>query len=298
MKERVFLFGETKSSFGIVTEPPLNLDGLGYPAVILVTAGLTHRIGPNRLYVRIARRLAAAGFPVLRFDLSGIGDSKVRPDNVSVDDRAVLETREAMDRLSAVRDIEQFVLIGLCSGADDAFLTALDDVRVAGVVMIDPCLYPSLGHTLKSYSRRLLRIQSWRSLLSGKSDLWKRIGRQIQDRTTADGKTPAWNWKIIPGERFRSGLIELANRDVRLLLVYSPGNSAYYNYQVHVRGRLGTADMPENLQVERIDGADHTFTRLRHQESLLRLVSEWARVFEKDAKVRMDAPPELEASKR
>jgi hypothetical protein len=37
-------------------------------------------VGPNRLYVMLARSLAAMGSPCLRFDLEGIGDSVLRGD--------------------------------------------------------------------------------------------------------------------------------------------------------------------------------------------------------------------------
>jgi hypothetical protein len=47
------------------------------PAVmfVLLNAGAVHRQGPFRLYVHLARRLAALGFSCVRFDQPGIGDS-------------------------------------------------------------------------------------------------------------------------------------------------------------------------------------------------------------------------------
>ena len=67
MREHAFLFGETKSLLGITTEPAAGAGDSSHPAVVLLNAGLVHRIGPNRLYVNTARRLADAGFTVLRF---------------------------------------------------------------------------------------------------------------------------------------------------------------------------------------------------------------------------------------
>jgi len=68
--------GSAPRLFGILTEPegaPLG------PTVLLLNAGLIHHIGPARLWVSLARRFAAAGMRCLRFDLSGLGDSPVRP---------------------------------------------------------------------------------------------------------------------------------------------------------------------------------------------------------------------------
>ena len=276
MKERALRFGETQSLLAITTEPPQDA-AQDLPGVILVSAGLVHRVGPNRLYVKIARRLASAGFPVLRFDLSGIGDSRARRDNVSIDERAVLETREAMDYLTKNRDIRRFVLVGLCSGADDAFRTALKDSRVLGLGMIDPCLYPSMGHSLRAYAGRLIKPRSWLDLVTGRSDLWRIIGNTVRARSGKERPEAAWDWKQIPADEFREGLVSMADRGTKLLLVYSPENSAYYNYRKHVRQQLGHKGLPSNLRVECIRGADHTFTQWRHQAALLDVAEDWAR---------------------
>ena len=65
------------------------------------------------------------GFIAFRIDFSGIGDSPARGGNLSIAQRWVAETREAMDYLTEVRKIRKFVLLGHCSGAAIAFLTAI-----------------------------------------------------------------------------------------------------------------------------------------------------------------------------
>jgi len=137
MSEEVLLFGRTRALVGIITDPPHAARRKPLPAVILVNAGLVHRVGPNRLYVKLARSLAALGCVVLRFDLSGIGDSTVRDDHLPFDKSAVSETREAMDALSTARGVEYFLLSGLCSGALIALTTAYGDPRVVGVMPIN-----------------------------------------------------------------------------------------------------------------------------------------------------------------
>src|SRR5262249_24278052 len=96
-----------------------------------------HHVGPHRLYVKMARSLVAIGFVVLRFDLSGFGDSTVRADNLPFEKSAVSETQEAMDMLSATRGTEHFLLSGICSGALIALTTAYCDPRVVGVIPIN-----------------------------------------------------------------------------------------------------------------------------------------------------------------
>src|SRR5262245_17124568 len=121
MKEEILQFGKTQSLVGIITEPTEVKSDSPRPGIILLNAGLIHRIGPSRLYVKIARVLTGIGFTVLRFDFSGTGDSRVREDNLPFEQSAVDEVREAMNSLKETRGIEQFLLIGHCSGAGFSF---------------------------------------------------------------------------------------------------------------------------------------------------------------------------------
>src|SRR5689334_6718959 len=139
MKERAVLVQNDPALVGIVTEAETPTSG---PGVVILNAGVVHRVGPNRLHVRLGRALAAIGFPVLRFDLSGIGDSDVRRDHLSFVDSAPLETREAMSYLTRTAGVQQFVVAGICSGAGTAFRVAASDPRVAGVILIEPYAFP------------------------------------------------------------------------------------------------------------------------------------------------------------
>ena len=48
----------------------------GAPAVILLSPGVKMRVGPQRLYRRMADHLTGMGLTVLRFDFYGLGDSE------------------------------------------------------------------------------------------------------------------------------------------------------------------------------------------------------------------------------
>src|SRR6185295_20136065 len=97
---------------GIVTDPPgfVPSRSAGGPlGAILLNAGVIHRVGPSRLYVYLARELAALGCVAARFDHSGIGDSTVRRDGSSFEESSLVEAREAMDALQESRGVERFV---------------------------------------------------------------------------------------------------------------------------------------------------------------------------------------------
>lgn len=102
--------------FGIVTEPAGGAEG---STVVLVNEGNTHHIGQARIWVDLARRLAPSGFRILRFDLSGNGDSGTRPGqltHVARAPEAIDDVYEAMRGISP-RDPTDVVLVGFCSGA-------------------------------------------------------------------------------------------------------------------------------------------------------------------------------------
>src|SRR5690606_12602260 len=64
-------------SFGLLSLPS---SGSNPIAIVFFNAGFIHRSGPYRLFTRLSRVLAAAGYAVLRFDLPGVGDAPAATD--------------------------------------------------------------------------------------------------------------------------------------------------------------------------------------------------------------------------
>ena len=137
MKEQAVLFGKDRSLVGVVTDPPEKKRGMDLPAVIFLNSGIVHRVGPNRIYVKMARHLSTMGFVVMRFDFSGIGDSQPRRDTLPFVKSAISEVQEAMGCLKEVRGVGHFVLIGGCSGARISFQAACQDARVVAAFLIN-----------------------------------------------------------------------------------------------------------------------------------------------------------------
>ena len=112
-------------------------------AVILLNAGSIHRIGPNRLYVALARRIAARGDLVLRLDLAGIGDSRPRgtqPDNVVYSPTAVDDVGAAVAWCKR-QDARTVTVVGLCSGAYHALKAAVAGHPIDAIVPINPLTF-------------------------------------------------------------------------------------------------------------------------------------------------------------
>jgi hypothetical protein len=287
VKERALLFGETKSLTGVITEPALPPDP-ALPAVVFLDAGVLHHVGPNRVHVRLARELAREGFLCMRFDFSGLGDSRPRRDAVPFAESAVAETRKAMDVLAA-RGARSFLLFGVCSGADAALRVALEDPRVVGAALVEPYLVAGPGYLLYAYRRKLLNPLSWLRLLRGRSELWDALaarhppqGGPAPGPGGSEGAAAAAATEEVPlilpsrpevARQVRS----LADRGIGLCFVYAREGPAYHNWLVllrrEVRGALGRG----TARVVAIAQTDHVFTPRAAQDRLVAAVRDWAR---------------------
>jgi pimeloyl-ACP methyl ester carboxylesterase len=244
--------------------------------VLLLNAGVLHRVGPHRLHVILARQLAARGLTSLRLDLSGIGDSRSVPGSLSFRESAVVDTRAAMDRLAA-DGIGRFVLFGLCSGAATALARAAVDERVVGLVLLDPPAYPTARAQARKLATRMRRLGTARAVLKwGAATLARRVRARIaaartpvqhEDEETSGGRG------MPPVTEYRAQLGALLDRGVAILAVFSGGLGERYNapdqmFELfpELRGRIDVAYFP---------AANHTFTELQARSELTAKVCAW-----------------------
>ncbi|MCW3003969.1 MAG: hypothetical protein JWQ20_3267, partial [Conexibacter sp.] len=173
---------------GAVREQPLHIDGvdgvLSEPAadgpapftLVLVNAGSVRRIGPNRMWVELARRWAARGVPSVRLDLAGIGEAE-GPESMEGQDARYYEGVFST-QISAVIDALQergaagrFAPLGLCSGAYWALHAAADDPRVETAYLLNArALVWDRALTVERDSRKLsylTRASTYRRVLRG-----------------------------------------------------------------------------------------------------------------------------------
>ena len=237
MKEQAFQFGNHNHISGIITRPE-QTNGRPRPGVLLLNPGLIHRVGPSRLYVKIARRLAAAGYTVLRFDFSNVGDTPKRRDTLSFEESSILETQEAMDFITEAGGGEQFVLAGIYSGADVSFFTAIADPRVIGIVPMDLCNIPSSRFQLSAYKQRLFKPRSWLRLVSASSDI-----RNLLESAKSRIYAMKWNGRnaemqssgleVDELEAFAANFRQLVEQQVQGLLIYTAENSLVLRDSCH-----------------------------------------------------------------
>lgn len=282
MREEALTFGNGTQLSGIYTAPAV--EASGKPGVLLLNSGIVHHVGPNRLYVQLARMLARKGHPVLRFDFSGIGDSEKSKDNVRFEVSAVAETRQAMDALAERSGMDQFGLIGICSGAEISFKTALVDERVTGAVLINAPQYkeePS-SELLANIAQRqeshyywrvaLWNKKSWLKLLRGAEyrSIIRALSSKLKDKLGA--KKPVVAHDPADVEAFD----ELTGRDVRLMLLFSEADWGWDYLHAVMGDRIQEWARVGNPRLETVNKADHMMTPLASQARTRHLVTDWA----------------------
>ena len=298
MSEEAVRFGPWRSLVGVRTDPAQGTDADRAPAVLFLNSGLLHHVGPHRLHVNLARRLARAGRRSLRFDLSGIGDSGPRQDQLGRDESMVRETQDAMELLSASHGVERFVLFGICTGADQAVRVALQDARVAGAVLVDGYAYETWPHYLRYYLGRLARPHSWWNVVTLRHPavarrLARLRGAPAAAPATAPATAPASTTATAtgqgataapagprPGIYFRPPRAEaearlrtLAERGCRLCCVFTPTTkfshaSQFGEMYPSLRGHPA-------IRVAFLPDANHVFTLLASQQAVMQVVEDW-----------------------
>jgi pimeloyl-ACP methyl ester carboxylesterase len=277
MTEHAVRFGPWGSSVGVVSLPEDGAAAPGSPAVLFLNAGLLRHAGPHRLHVLLARRLARAGLTALRFDLSRIGDSGSRQDRLSRDESIVVETRDAMDFLSESYGVRRFLLFGLCSGADQAVRTALEDERVVGAVLVDGYAYPTWRFKLRHYATRMFRPSSWWSVLSLRHPVISRLtnrGRAPDTELAPEPAGPRLGVYDRPRQDVAEArLLALTQRGCRLFLAFTP--SRHFNRASQLAEMFPALAKSERVQGEYFEHANHMFTLQANQEDLMTRVEAW-----------------------
>lgn len=281
MIEKVALFGEAKNLVGVITQPATGEKTGPGLAFVLLNAGVIHHIGPNRLNVKLARRLVASGFTAIRFDVSGIGDSRASQSTLSFEAQAVADIRAAMDYVQATCGIRRFVLVGLCSGADNAHASAHDE-RVFGLVMLEPYAYPTWR------TRMRFRSMGLRTPIRLANYVRRRIWRMLGGAGATDGKNPGegeaadeapsepYVRRKPPLADFAAGLRRVLDRGGAVMAMYSGSSLRLINHAGQLDRVLRPFGLAGRISCQLCPETNHTFTELAAQEQLLDRIVAWA----------------------
>ncbi|WP_077404146.1 hydrolase 1, exosortase A system-associated [Janthinobacterium sp. LM6] len=257
---------------GILSLP----DAPGPRGVLIVTGGPQYRIGSHRQFVLLARALAAQGWPVLRFDLRGMGDSE----GGARDYRAAgPDIAGALAQFfDAVPSLREVALWGLCDGATAAACHAPRDARVKALVLLNPWVRSSAGlarATLRHYYLgRLLQGDFWRKLAKGGLRLGASLAslRQVAAATRGQAQTKQEDDAPAPAL-----LRALAQFQGKVLLILSGDDLGAREWQALLDGDPAWRAVAARAQwtQARVDGANHTFASAAWRGAVEQLCARW-----------------------
>lgn len=255
--------------------------GAADTGVLVVVGGPQYRAGSHRQFVHLGRALAGAGYPVLRFDYRGMGDSEGAVRNFEhVSDDIEAAVNALQQRLPPVKHV---VLWGLCDGASAALMYCEDkrDARVSGLCVLNPWVrsQTSLASTqLKHYyTRRVLEPQFWAKLLSGGvalgalRELGHKIGVTVRASGPAKGQageTAGFQQRMALGWHRASA---------RILLILSGDDYTAKEFIEHTGAdKTWRALLAQpGLRCHTVADADHTFSDAASRLAAERVTIDW-----------------------
>lgn len=276
MRERVISIGQTNPLIGIISQPEAADISNPAVAVILLNSGVIHRVGSCRLSVTLARAIVEhAGLLTLRFDFSGIGDSEARRGTLTAAESAAEEVLEAMAYLAREKQIKQFILYGLCSGAYASYRTALKDPRVIGIAQIDGYCYLSWKSYLHHYIPRLFALTRWTSVVKRTLGLKKtKSGMAASGVEQRFFEVPQFP-DFPPKAEVEAGLAQLARRGLKLFSVFCHGE--HYNYESQFRDCFSTVDFGDNHKLVYLTQASHILAEPEDRDFVVSGMAQWVK---------------------
>lgn len=264
---------------GLLHQPPV-------PAargVLIVVGGPQTKVGSHRQFLLLARSLAAAGVPAMRFDYRGMGDSTGDTrdfEQIGADIRAAVDC--FFEKSPGLREV---VLWGLCDAASAIAFYAHADTRITGAMLLNPWLRTDAGLARATvqhyYVRRLIDPQFWLKVFRGKfalrtasasfSDNWRRM-RGAGTAASSSG-TPAAD--ALP-ERMFNGLNRFHGR---VLVILSGDDITANEFRDCVRSSRAWRRLLRgaNYETRELAEANHTFSRRAWRDQVARWTLEWLR---------------------
>jgi exosortase A-associated hydrolase 1 len=231
--------------------------------IVIIPGGTQTRTGAHRLFVTIADALARAGYPTLRFDPRGRGDSSglypgfehLEPDITA----AIQALRQAQPRL------KQVVLLGHCDGAAAAAFATSQRPLAAGLILLNP--WARTDETRRHAQAHqdgnpLSSSNKWKRLFTGKVN----IGRAIAARLTAVRPSPRL---VIPATGLLADWASAWERlSAPVLVITGSWDASGQEFM----SLLSALPARQNLSIASISNGDHSFSDPSQTEELIYLI--------------------------
>ncbi len=235
--------------------------------------GPQYRVGSHRQFVTLARDLANAGIPVMRFDYRGMGDSQGA--QISFEETEP-DIRAAIDEFTLhCPGLERIVLWGLCDAASACLMYSVSDERVKSMILANPWVRTEAGiakaHLKHYYTARFFEKEFWLKILKfdfNYSDSFRSLVRQIKNMLFSDEKSLSFQKKM---ERAFFGFRG------RILFIISGNDltAAEFKDLVNSSPVWKQKIQGHNIDWHDLEDADHTFSRTQWKSQVSDLTIKW-----------------------
>lgn len=250
--------------------------------VIVPAGGPQYRVGCARQIILWSRRLALEGYPVLRFDYRGFGDSAGQFKGFEyIDDdieSAIKKFRAEMENLDSI------VLWGECNAASSIMMYAWRDPSIKALIMQNPWVRneatQARAYIKHYYLIRIMQKSFWLKLakfqfnplksLASLLTLWRSAKWSGQQKNNEDDfeSLSSFQDKMCEG---------LARFNGKILLFMSGYSMIGKEFDELVSVSERWQAVLDQKNITRIDepDADHTFSRVQDREKLINRALQW-----------------------
>lgn len=282
--ERVFNYGPDNKRVAILSEPLFSV-GNKMPVIILANSGSNHRVGPNRLYVLLARDLSHKGFRCLRVDVDGLGDSVIleqEKENIVYMSHSSEEIRLAIESFGDDYIDNQYIFMGLCSGSYISFHAAKDisNLNIAECVLINPLtFYWEEGMSLNAspaqnyshwnwYKSAFKDYGSWLKLFKGQIafkmlfvTLFNRLKVVVSSKIKSWQSVPEEGDAAIKGKNLNHDLLNIVSNQTQISF-FLARNDPGYDIVMTSAGKTAKKLLKQGkMDMYFVEDADHTFSK-------------------------------------
>ncbi len=275
MERHLFFHSQGHRLLGVLhtpDEPPARPG-----ALVFLHGWAGYRIGPHQMFTKMARRACRDGFPCLRFDFRGRGDSEgdARRTTLST---MIEDALAAVEMVCAEVGVERVALIGDCSGGEVAIGAGPLDGRIDALVLWsapivggDPALAGEAAAAKRrgvyaEYMRKLFRRETWAKLLGGSLQprmilrALRRGGRGAGEEGAQEDRRIDWR------DRFLSFSGEA-------LLIYGGNDPTAPSALRHYRALTEEAGRAWHSHV--VEGSNHAFYSLAWEDEVMGAGLDW-----------------------
>lgn len=270
MVEQTLILGAENHLVATLTPAAQRLSTPPPFVAVLTNSGVIPRSGPHRMNVHLARRFAALGIPSIRFDMSGLGDSRRSSSGQPLMAQWVSDTRAVMDLAESHFGCPRFFMIGFCSGAEVAHLVGLEDTRLRAALLWELYAYPTVESKLRKLAYRLRRAGLQGLLLKAMA----RLKNTVSQTESAPAAAPQSS-QAPPIDEFARRIQILVDQGVELMFGFSGAQPEWFNHPGQFKGMFGRYAFFDRVSLGFLKNCDHLITRRQAQQDFSDMTVQW-----------------------